>query len=102
MVTQCTMMARGVALRQPVPTRVRQRRGTLRRSRSSRASVPRAGVFGLGAPELAVVVGVGALLFGPSKLPELGRSVGKSVRGFQVRLTNALGWAYSFVIIIIV
>jgi len=43
----------------------------------------RAGLFGLGAPELAVVGGVAALLFGPSKLPEIGRSVGKSVRGFQ-------------------
>lgn len=43
----------------------------------------RAGIFGLGAPEIAVVGGVAALLFGPSKLPELGRSVGKSVRGFQ-------------------
>lgn len=59
-------------------------------------------MFGLGAPELAVVVGVGALLFGPSKLPELGRSVGKSVRGFQVRLTDSLGLASSFVVVVVI
>jgi len=42
-----------------------------------------AGLFGLGLPELAVIGGVVAVLFGPSKLPELGRSLGKTVKSFQ-------------------
>lgn len=41
------------------------------------------GLFGLGAPELAVIVGVVALVFGPSKLPELGKSLGKTAKSFQ-------------------
>jgi sec-independent protein translocase protein TatA len=34
-------------------------------------------------PELAVIGGVVAILFGPAKLPELGRSLGKTVKSFQ-------------------
>ncbi len=41
------------------------------------------GLFGLGLPELVVIGGVTALLFGPSKLPELGKSLGKTVKSFQ-------------------
>ncbi|CAN6439534.1 unnamed protein product [Victoria cruziana] len=40
-------------------------------------------IFGLGVPELVVIAGVAALVFGPKKLPEIGRSVGKTVRSFQ-------------------
>eukprot|EP00246_Nothoceros_aenigmaticus_P013225 TRINITY_DN446_c0_g1_i1.p1 TRINITY_DN446_c0_g1~~TRINITY_DN446_c0_g1_i1.p1 ORF type:complete len:190 (+),score=30.35 TRINITY_DN446_c0_g1_i1:49-570(+) len=42
------------------------------------------GLFGLGMPELVVIAGVAALLFGPTKLPEIGKSLGKTVKGFQV------------------
>eukprot|EP00245_Coleochaete_scutata_P009034 TRINITY_DN288_c0_g1_i1.p1 TRINITY_DN288_c0_g1~~TRINITY_DN288_c0_g1_i1.p1 ORF type:complete len:165 (-),score=27.18 TRINITY_DN288_c0_g1_i1:679-1101(-) len=41
------------------------------------------GLFGLGVPEVVVIVAVGAILFGPKKLPELGKSLGKTVKSFQ-------------------
>ena len=42
-----------------------------------------AGLFGLGLPEVVVIAGVTALIFGPSKLPELGKGLGKTVKSFQ-------------------
>ena len=45
--------------------------------------VVRRGLFGLGLPELAVIAGVAALIFGPSKLPSLGKELGKTVKSFQ-------------------
>ena len=44
----------------------------------------RQGLFGLGVPEIAVIAGVAALIFGPSKLPELGRAAGETAKSFQV------------------
>jgi len=46
------------------------------------------GLFGLGLPELVVIGGVAAVLFGPSKLPELGKSLGKTVKSFQGAATE--------------
>ncbi|KZV43637.1 sec-independent protein translocase protein TATA, chloroplastic-like [Dorcoceras hygrometricum] len=40
-------------------------------------------LFGLGVPELVVIAGVTALVFGPKKLPEVGRSLGKTIKSFQ-------------------
>ncbi|KAF5194254.1 Sec-independent protein translocase protein tata protein [Thalictrum thalictroides] len=40
-------------------------------------------MFGLGIPEIAVIAGVTTLLFGPKMVPELGRSIGQTVRSFQ-------------------
>lgn len=34
-------------------------------------------------PELVVIAGVAALVFGPKKLPEVGKSIGKTVKSFQ-------------------
>ncbi|KAF5191706.1 Sec-independent protein translocase protein tata protein, partial [Thalictrum thalictroides] len=54
----------------------------LRRNRAQRGLTTRC-LFGLGVPELAVIAGVVALVFGPKKLPEVGRSIGKTVKSFQ-------------------
>lgn len=40
-------------------------------------------VFGVGLPELVLIFVVALLIFGPKKLPEIGRSLGKAIRGFQ-------------------
>ena len=40
-------------------------------------------VFGVGLPEMAVIAVIGLLVFGPKKLPELGRSLGKTLKGFK-------------------
>ncbi len=40
-------------------------------------------VFGIGLPEIAVITALGLLVFGPKKLPELGRTLGKTLKGFQ-------------------
>ncbi|EPS74317.1 hypothetical protein M569_00442, partial [Genlisea aurea] len=40
-------------------------------------------LFGLGVPELVVIAGVAALVFGPKKLPEIGKSIGRTVKSFQ-------------------
>jgi sec-independent protein translocase protein TatA len=40
-------------------------------------------IFGIGLPEMAVIMVVALLIFGPKKLPEIGRSVGKTIRSFQ-------------------
>ena len=40
-------------------------------------------IFGIGLPEMGVILVVALLIFGPKKLPEIGRSMGKAIRGFQ-------------------
>lgn len=40
-------------------------------------------VFGIGLPEMALIMVVALLVFGPKKLPEIGRSLGKAIKGFQ-------------------
>jgi sec-independent protein translocase protein TatA len=40
-------------------------------------------IFGIGLPEMALIMIVALLIFGPKKLPEIGRSLGKAIRGFQ-------------------
>ena len=40
-------------------------------------------VFGIGLPEMGLIMVIALLVFGPKKLPEIGRSLGKAIRGFQ-------------------
>lgn len=40
-------------------------------------------IFGIGLPEMGLIMVVALLIFGPKKLPEIGRSMGKAVRSFQ-------------------
>jgi sec-independent protein translocase protein TatA len=40
-------------------------------------------VFGIGLPEMAVIMVLALLIFGPKKLPEIGRTFGKAIRSFQ-------------------
>ncbi|MBW4585657.1 twin-arginine translocase TatA/TatE family subunit [Aetokthonos hydrillicola Thurmond2011] len=45
-------------------------------------------LFGLGWPEIAVITIVAILIFGPKKIPELGSTLGKTLRGFKEELKN--------------
>lgn len=40
-------------------------------------------MFGLGWPEVAIICVVAILIFGPKKIPELGSTFGKTLRGFK-------------------
>lgn len=40
-------------------------------------------MFGLGWPEMGVIVVAAVVIFGPKKIPELGSAIGKTLRGFK-------------------
>lgn len=44
--------------------------------------------FTLGPAEIAVIVLIVLLIFGPSKLPQLGKSVGQMLRGFKKEMKS--------------
>ncbi|PSF36167.1 twin-arginine translocase TatA/TatE family subunit [Aphanothece hegewaldii CCALA 016] len=45
-------------------------------------------MFGLGWPEVAIIGLVGLLIFGPKKIPEMGKALGKTLRGFKEEINN--------------
>jgi sec-independent protein translocase protein TatA len=45
-------------------------------------------MFGIGFPELMVILVVCLLVFGPGKLPEMGEALGKAIRDFQRALRS--------------
>lgn len=45
-------------------------------------------MFGLGTPELIVILGIAFLVFGGKKLPELGAGLGKGIRAFKTGLSD--------------
>ena len=40
-------------------------------------------IFGIGIPEIAVIVLLALLIFGPKRLPQLGKTIGKTLKGLQ-------------------
>ena len=45
-------------------------------------------VFGIGLPEIAVIGALALIVFGPKRLPELGRTLGKTLKGLQQASTE--------------
>ena len=45
-------------------------------------------IFGVGLPEIAVISALALIIFGPKRLPELGRTLGKTLKGLQTASTE--------------
>jgi sec-independent protein translocase protein TatA len=45
-------------------------------------------MFGLGVPELMVILVIALVVFGPSKLPQIGSGLGKAIRDFKKGVTG--------------
>jgi sec-independent protein translocase protein TatA len=48
-------------------------------------------VFGLGGPEIMIVLALGLVLFGAKKLPELGKGLGTGIREFKKSVSDVRG-----------
>ncbi len=46
-------------------------------------------MFGLGVPELMVILVIALVIFGPSKLPQIGSGLGKAIRDFKKGVTSS-------------
>ena len=45
-------------------------------------------MFGLGMPEVILILVIAMVVFGPSKLPAMGASMGKAIREFQTAVKD--------------
>jgi len=48
-------------------------------------------MFGLGLPELLILFIVVLLVFGPSRLPQLGQAIGRTIKGFRKGMQDGSG-----------
>lgn len=46
-------------------------------------------MFGIGVPELVVILVIALVIFGPGKLPEIGSALGKGIRDFKKAFEGA-------------
>ena len=46
-------------------------------------------MFGIGMPELIVILVIVLIIFGAGKLPEIGTGLGRAIRGFKKGLSEA-------------
>jgi len=45
-------------------------------------------MFGLGMPELIVILVIVVVIFGANRLPQLGEGLGKAIRGFKREMSD--------------
>ena len=45
-------------------------------------------MFGFGLAEIVIVLGIVLLLFGPSRLPRLGKGIGEAIGGFKKAVSS--------------
>ena len=45
-------------------------------------------MFGLGMQELLIILAIALVVFGPSKLPQIGSGLGKAIRDFKKGVTS--------------
>ena len=46
-------------------------------------------MFGIGLPELTIILVIGLVVFGARKLPEIGAGMGKSIRNFKKEISGS-------------
>jgi sec-independent protein translocase protein TatA len=46
-------------------------------------------MFGLGVQELLIIFGIAIVIFGPSKLPQIGAGLGKAIRDFKKGVSSS-------------
>ncbi len=45
-------------------------------------------MFGLGWPEVGIIAIAAVVIFGPKKIPEMGRALGKTLKGFKEEMNT--------------